>query len=429
MNLLKRHVFVGMCGSGVICAAILTGVQSNRAEAAEPGARQVFVSDREDGRFVETAGFMQAYIKSNKPKLAFDPGMHASEFPVWQEKLRAKVLELMAFPEVPPQPDPKRIWVKQRDGYQLQRWEAYPEPHCVVPFLMLVPDGVSAQSPAPAVMCFPGYSGTKEGLAGEPELPGWKVKWDPRKRHDNKFALHYARQGMIALAFDNPARGEASSSIRGLSEVSLSAIWAGRNYLGISVFQKTQVLKWLARQEFVDSDRIATCGHSLGSDPADIVAFLNPELVSAVIHNDFCCNWRERSIAMSGYPSTPHHVVPGMFAWFDAPDIQAALAPTPLLFTEGGRTNQLERIRAAYALKGARENLKVYYYEKYATPDKRPFDGKPIPEGLTSWDEYFKYANVDAANHRFHPEHAVPWLAKVFGMKTNDELWRWKGDE
>ena len=319
--------------------------------------------------------------------------------------------------------------VDRRDGYQLQRWEAYPEPHCVVPFLMLVPDGASAQSPVPAVMCFPGFSGSKEGLAGEPELPGWKVNWNARKRHDNKFALHYARQGMVALAFDNPARGEASSSIRGLGEVSLSAIWAGRSYLAISVFQKSQVLKWLARQNFVDSDRIATCGLSLGSDPADIVGFLNPELVSAVIHNDFCCNWRERSIAMSGYPSTPHHIVPGMFAWFDAPDIQAALAPTPLLFTEGGRTNQLERIRAAYTLQAAPENLKIYYYEKYATPDKRPFDGKPIPEGLTQWDEYFKYANVDPDNHRFHPEHAVPWLAKVFGMKTNDEQWRWKGDE
>lgn len=406
---------------------MLMGLLLDGAAAAEPSARKVFASDREDRRFVDTAGFMQAYIKSNKPRLAFDPCMEASEFPVWQEKLRAKVLELMAFPEIPVQPEPKRISVDGRDGYQLQRWEAYPEPYSVVPFLMLLPDGANAQSPAPAVICFPGSSGSKESLAGEPEPPGWKNTWDTRKRHDNKFALHYARQGMVSLAIDNPTGGELSSSIRGRQDVSNSAIWAGRNYLGVSVFQKTQILKWLASQSFVDSDRIATCGLSLGSDPADIVALLNPELVSAVIHNDFCCDWRERSIAMSGYPSTPHHIVPGMFAWFDATDIQAALAPKPLLFTEGGRANQLDRIRAAYELQGAPENLKIYYYEKYATPDKRSFDGKPIPEGLTS-DEYFKYANVDVANHRFHPEHAVPWLEKVFAVKTNEERWRWKGD-
>ena len=404
-------------------------MQQGNVEPTGTNARKVFVSGREDGRFMDTAGFVHAYIKSHEPKLAFDPGMSAGEFPAWQEKLRAKVLELMAFPDVPPQPEPRLIRAENREGYELQRWEAYPEPHCVVPFLMLVPEGVGAQSPAPAVMCFPGYSGSKEGLAGEPEPPGWEVDWNARKRHDNQFALHYARQGMVALAIDNPARGELRSPIRDLSEVSLNALWAGRNYLGISVFQKTRILEWLARQDFVDPDRIATCGLSLGSDPADIVGFLNPGLVSAVVHNDFCCHWRERCIAMSGYPSTPHHLVPGMFAWFDAPDIQAALAPRPLLFSEGGRTCHLDRVRAAYELQGAPGNLTVYYYEKYATPDKRPFDGKPIPEGLTEWDEYFQYANVDAENHRFHPEHAVPWLARVFGMNANEELWRWQGRE
>jgi len=424
MKHIKRRDFVGMCGAGVVGGAMLKGVQSNGAEVrekpAESSVRTTFVSDREDGRFVDTADFMQAHIKSNKPKLAFDPGMEAREFPVWREKLRNKVLELMAFPDVPPQPEPKRISVDGRDGYQLLRWEAYPEPYCVVPLLMLLPDGASAQSPAPAVMCFPGSSGSKESLAGEPELEGWKNRWDARKRRDNSFALHYARQGMVTLAIDNPAKAEAQSALRNVTEVSNSAIWAGRNYLGISVFQKTQILKWLARQSFVDSSRIATCGLSLGSDPADIVGLLNPRLVSAVIHNDFCCNWREQSIAMSGYSSTAWHIVPGMYAWFDAPDIQAALAPRHLLFTEGGRTNQLGRIRAAYELQGAPGNLKIYYYEKYATPDRRPLDDRPIPEGLSA-QEYFEYANVDVLNHRFHPELAVPWLAKVFGIEMNED--------
>ena len=68
----------------------------------------------------------------------------------------------------------------------------------------------------------------------------------------------------------------------------------------------------------------------------------------------------------------------------------------------------------------APENLKIYYYEKYATPEQRPFDGQPIPEGLSA-QEYFEYANVDVPNHRFHPELAVPWLAKVFGIEMNED--------
>ena len=58
---------------------MLKGVRSDgtevREKPAESSARTTFVSDREDGRFVDTAGFMQAYIKSNKPKLAFDASM------------------------------------------------------------------------------------------------------------------------------------------------------------------------------------------------------------------------------------------------------------------------------------------------------------------------------------------------------------------
>jgi hypothetical protein len=108
-------------------------------------------------------------------------------------------------------------------------------------------------------------------------------------------------------------------------------------------------------------------------------------------------------------------VVPGMFQWYDAPDLQAALAPQALLFTEGGRTPHLNRIRAAYKLNNAEGQMKVEYYKKYLTPDLRPHDEGPIPEGVTM-DEYFQYANVDAKFHCFRPKRAVPWLAKVFAQ-------------
>ena len=374
---------------------------------------RTFISDREDGRFVETAGFAQAFIKSHAPQLAFDPKMDPREFPSWRERLREKVLELMAFPEVAPQPEPRYISVEQRRGYQLQRWEAYPEPYSVVPFLMLVPDGVSQQSPTPAVMCFPGYSGSKEGMAGEPELNDRELNWSEEKWRDNCIALHFVRQGMIAVAIDNPARAGLESTLRDLAGVSLCLVWAGRSYLGLSVFQKTQILKWLTQLGIVDSTRIATCGLSLGSDPADAVALLNPELVSAVIHNDFLCDWRERTIAQNAYGSTPHHVVPGMYRWFDAPDIQAALAPRPLLYTEGGRAPHIRRVQAAYEMARAPDNVQVYYYPKFQTAESRLYDERPIPEGLAQ-EEYFLYANVDVADHRFHPEYAVPWLTKIF---------------
>ena len=424
MKRIKRRGFLRLCGSGAVGAALL-GASNGEARAqvsegaptpANPVPNPAFVSVREDGRFIDSAGFLQAHMKANPPKLAFNPEMALGEFPAWRDAIREKMRELLAFPEVSDAPPPRQVWEQQRDGYRLQKWEAYPEPYSVVTFLLLIPEGISAQSPAPAVLCFPGSSKSKESLAGEPELDGSKPKpGEEWKWQENRMAFHFVKQGFIACAVDNPAMGEHSSSARDYQAVSACAIWTGRSYLGISVFQKAHILEWLGHQDFVDAKRVATCGHSLGSDPADALGVLYPELVNAVIHNDFCCDWRERAIALGAYPGGLHHVVPGMFAWYDAPDLQASLAPRPLLYTEGGRTPHLNRVRAAYRLHNAEDQVEVHYYKKYATADLSPLENDPLPEGVTM-EPYFEYANVDPKFHCFRPERAIPWLAKVSGQ-------------
>src|SRR3954464_15909039 len=145
---------------------------SPRAAAAEAtaAAGTTFVSGREDDRFVQTAGFLHKQLQALQPRLEFRPGMTRDEFTTWRGKVREKLLDLLAFPEVPAQPEPKRVWSRPRAGYRLERWESFPEPHCAVPFYFFIPAGVSQQSPAPAVLCFPGSADSKELLAGEPAL-------------------------------------------------------------------------------------------------------------------------------------------------------------------------------------------------------------------------------------------------------------------
>lgn len=418
---IKRRDFLGAIGIGAAVASVAQSPDQLVAEDRQhsPEKRKVFSSARQDGRFIDTAGFLQQLMKNNPPKLAFNPNMNADEFGTWQKAIQKKLLELMAFPDVTEQPPPKRLWIRKKDGYQIQKWESYPEPYCVVPFMLVIPDGVSPQSPAPAVMCFPGSSWSLESLVGIPEV-GNKAKNNVKNRtdwkwQDNRMALHFARRGMIGVAVANPATNDTDSNIRNRSDVSLNAIWLGRSYLGISSFQKAKILEWVSGQRFVDKNRIAVCGHSLGSEPADILGVLYPDLVKAVIHNDFCCNWIERSIAQNGLLAPPHHLVPGLYQWCDATDLEASIAPRPLLFTEGGRANQLEKIRAAYRLNGVEKNMKVFQYTKYIDPQSRLYDFKPLPEGLTP-QEYFAYANVDVQEHCFRPKRAVPWLANLFEL-------------
>ena len=410
---LKRREFLGIVGAGTTWGAT-TAAAPGEWPKTRPAQVKTYPSGRKDGRFLQTAALVHKSLQTLQPKLAFRPDMTREALPAWQNAVREKLLELMCFPEVRAQPEPKRIWSQARQGYRLERWEAYPEPYSVVPYLLLVPDGASIRSPTPAVMCFPGSTGSKEALAGEPELPGSAAP-DKTKWADNRMAYHYACRGLVAAAFDNPATNELASPLLEREPLTLCAIWMGRCYEAISVFQKVCVLRWLAAQPYVDAKRLATSGHSLGAKPADILGVLYPEVVKAVVHNDFVCHWQERAVAVNLHHPGGHQVVPGMFQWFDYTDLEAALAPRPLLFTEGGRPNQIAKIRRAYALLGAPEALRLYHYERYENPTSRTLDDAELPVGISN-EQYFAYAYVDAARHRFRPQHAVPWLAGVFGM-------------
>jgi hypothetical protein len=426
---MKRREFLQVAGAGTALGAtsLFAAVPEKPAAGPDvPVQGRTFSSGREDGRFVQTAAFLHKYLQTLQPRLAFRPGMTREQLVAWQPKVREKLLELMCFPEAPPQPDPKRIWSQPRDGYRLQRWEIYPEPYSVVPFYLLVPDGVSQQSPAPAVLCFPGSGHSKEMLAGEPELEGNPAP-DKAKWPDNRMAFHYARRGMVAAVAENPATNELANTLgekaplpssaawQSRSVLSLVAIWMGRCYEAVSVFQKACLLQWLVKQPYVDAKRVATSGHSLGAKPADILGVLYPELIRAVVHNDFVCHWQERSVAMNLDDPGSHQVVPGIFQWFDYTDLEACLSPRPLLFTEGGRPNQIAKIRRAYELLGAADAVQVFHYDKYSDPKSRTLDGAELPVGITA-EQYFRYAYVDVAEHRFRPNRAVPWLAKVFGI-------------
>src|SRR5580658_1222336 len=119
-----------------VLALVLVLAGSPYAEAQNAvadSARPRFSSPREDGRFVSSGGLVHRMLKRDRPKLAFDPSMSADQFAAWQTAVREKLRELMHFPAVADQPPPRQLSSEPRDGYRLEKWEAYPEPDSVVP--------------------------------------------------------------------------------------------------------------------------------------------------------------------------------------------------------------------------------------------------------------------------------------------------------
>ena len=376
-------------------------------------------TDRQDGRFQSTRGTVQYMLKQMKPAYAFDPSFTPAEFKEWQSGLRTAMKELMHFPEIADLPAPVCIKTVQRDGYRVEKWESYPLPGSVVPYLVLIPDGVDPGHKAPAVLCIPGFGGSKEGLAGETEgdyeLTSFPV--EPVKK--GAMALHYVKRGLVAVAVDNPSCAELSDNghfdYLNTSRILLEMGWS---YLGLTAYQDWNVLSWMKELDFVNKDRLIVSGFSLGTEPLMVLGTLDPSIY-AFVYNDFLCRTLERILVMTKpdpkgirlFPNSIEHLIPGFLTQFDFPDLVAALAPRPVICTEGGLDRDFDLIRKAYEISGKPDHFTYYHYKKFVDPKDRK-QIEQVPEGIDR-GTYFNLVNVDPKNHYFKEEWVLPWIDKV----------------
>ncbi len=330
------------------------------------------------------------------------------------------------MPEFTEQPEPVRLSRVQCDGYAVEKWELYPDPISVVPFLVLIPDGVDRTHPAPGVICIPGSIHSKEFISGEPliDRPACRFEKYPER---NRMAKYMAEHGMVAFAFDNPETAECALDIEregdygsySRSQMCFGYIQSGLCYAGISVFQKLCCIRFMKTLPFIDSSRIAVSSHSLGSLPALFLGLLSDD-VKAVVFNDFVCDPRERYMSITEEPENRMtqntgnwHEIPGLWKWFSHQDLLAALAPKYLACNEGGAERYLDTVRHGYALAGVPDRLQISEYPKYADVTNRTHP-EALPKCRLSEEAYFEHCYVDAADHSFREEPSIRFLKKCF---------------
>ena len=375
-------------------------------------------TDREDGRFMHTDIFMKHYYKTHRPRLEYKSGMSAQEFDVWREKVKEKLREILRFPDdVPPQPEPKMLWEEAREGYRIQKWEAFPEPYAVIPFLLLIPDGIDGEHPAPAVLCSPGTWHSKEALADEPDV---FCERDLTFPEFNKMAKLYAERGYVALVCDHLTFGELKSldCPSPSDSVAIQMASVGRNLMGMTAFYQTCVLAWLAKQSFVDKSNIVISGHSLGKYPAMFLGLLC-DSVKGIVYNSPIYDTRVRLYSAPAsylWSNCYNHLIPDCEYWFTPADILCAYAPKALLISEGGETADLEKIMDAYRTLDAADKFEFYYHEAFNSPEKRPYESKPAPECVGD-AEYNLYTNIAENAHYFKKDIALPWVDKLCGKE------------
>lgn len=369
------------------------------------------------GRHPSTAGVVQKRLRELRPQLAFDPNLGAGELRQWRQKVRRRLRSLLRLPQREGGvPAAQLIVEEDREGYRLQRWELYPDEDSSVTTVLLLPHGSGPARRSPAVICLPGSDSPWQLLAGEPLPSAYQA--NPWVR-ENAMALHLVRRGMAALIVENPATGSLGQPLASdWRRHCMELIWMGWSYEGLSVFHKLAALDWLSANPAIDPKRIAVCGHSLGAKPALHLGVLEPQRIRAVVWNSAAYDWRHRHVVTNLLPTAPWHYVPDFICWFDYLDLKAALAPTPLLVSEGAKSEEIDKVRRAYALSGKPGAFVLSYSPHYRRAEARKWDDRTIPEGIDE-DTYLRYINATNEEHFFHNDVAVPWLADVLLMKRS----------
>lgn len=279
-----------------------TMVSAAPASDFVPEEHSRFTTSRPDSLYVSSRAIAHNLMKLNPPILAFNPDMTATEHARWRGDVGEAMAQLMKFPELGELPAPRMVGSWQRDGYRIERHEAYPLPGAVVPFLVLIPDGVDAANPAPALLCIPGSGQTKELLAGESNVD--LSKSEPHIT-PNAMAHLYAKEGYVAVAVDNPACGEPAdleqiSGAGGSDYVTcaralLELDWS---WLGYASYVDKVILDWMKKQPAMRSDRLVVSGFSLGTEPLMALGVMDRDIF-AFVYNDFLCSTRERALTMT----------------------------------------------------------------------------------------------------------------------------------
>lgn len=360
------------------------------------------------GRWITTSEITHAMLENIQPRLAFRSGVTAEEFAAWQADVRAAVKRLFVRSEyLASDRAPCLLTVERRDDCRIEKWEAYPVRHAAVRFLVLIPphrEGVRL----PAVLCIPGSGQTKEQLAS----PGGMADF-------------YACQGYIAVAVDHPGIGETADPAVSEEYLARQLLEMGWSWLGYSVALDQAVLDWMKTRADLRADRIIISGFSLGTEPLMVLGNLNPD-VYAFVYNDFLCRTLERACVLTKPGkdgrrpkiNSIRHLVPGFWREFDFPDLVAALAPRPVLFTEGGMDRDFNLVRAAFSCIHAADRVEIHHYAAFQNPASRELL-EHMPEHIDR-DEFFRKANVEPSRHGFKRDLVRPWLKKWTDTHESD---------
>ena len=291
--------------------------------------------------FQESAVVASAALASNQ--LAAAPQVDSPE-KVTMKSFRQKLLHCLGGQW----PDPCDLSVRLREhqkhqGFRIESLDYEVEPGDRVPALLLIPDGVSAADPAPAVAVWHQHAGQYHlgksepaGLAGNP-------------MHHTGAAL--ARCGYVVLCPDALCFEERQDPTKKLTAGRferyefLRYVVDGKCMAWKNILDMRRAVDLLTERPEVQAERIGCYGHSMGSTHTWLVGPWEPRL-QCLVGN--CCLPTYKGIHEEHLLHCFPNFVPGIYPFGDTPDIAGLIAPRPLLmnFGELDTGSPIDEVRA-----------------------------------------------------------------------------------
>ncbi len=380
--MITRRLSPGKLKSACCLAAIL---------GSFAGARSAYSQTIETNLEYSEFEFIRQQILDNPPKLdvPHDPKLVKN----WQKAASQKFRELLRVDKSIAVPLNSRIVeTAKRDGYRIERIIFSSEKFADVPAIVLIPDGVTAENPAPAVLTIHGtIGGAKDEVAGETSNPaaarGLEIYGDD-------YGRQLVKMGFITITIDLRNFGERkfrtgddkydlNTSRTALRSIGLNALFNGRTYFGENVFDLMRAIDYLETRPDVKKDSIGCVGFSMGGNLAAWTAALDRRIKAVAIAGNWS-SWRRlaaRDLDSDKYqnagkpihflPHMTYQVIPDFFTEMDMNISIAVTAPTPMIMAfeyENWQFEDLkeakqdtEPITRAYKGFGAQEDLKIEF--------------------------------------------------------------------
>ena len=252
--------------------------------------------------------------------------------------------------------------IMERDGFTIESVYYDAEANDAVPAFVLIPEGVSAANPAPAVAVWHQHAGQYHlgksepaGLAGNP-------------MHHTGVAL--AKAGYVVLCPDAicfEERQNESLNDRQYEEFEfLRYIVGGKCLAWKNILDMKRAIDFLVSRPEVQADKIGCYGHSMGSTHTWLIGPWEDRLQCLVAN---CCLPTYTAIQRQHMLHCFPNFIPGIQQYGDTPDIVALIAPKPLHmnFGELDGGSPIEDVRAgmriitqAYTNIGVTQNFSYY---------------------------------------------------------------------